>query len=124
MHKTQFKSLTWSNNPDKVRITHQREPIFFVNESGEVFHMGFGPDYCYIYVSGAFAGPTAYASIAKLEALYKDTTSGQLYLPDGTSYQVYLMEFNHSQNLREAYAAYELTFRLTDSTGALYEYHL
>ncbi len=120
MNAMTYKSFTWNINPDKIRVTHKCEPIYFEAEDGSVYHIGMGVDYCEITGSGAFSGPSAYEYIAALEAAYHEQSGGSLLLPDGTRYQVYMLEFNHSQNFREEYAMYEFTFRVTDKNGALY----
>ncbi len=114
-----FKSFTWYQNPEVLKISHRSVPRHTKTNGGTYVFAGMGEDQYIISGSGEFSGPGGYEHAAALEELFADITGGILKLPDGRKLQAFLTEFNYTQDARQMYVAYEFTFHATNQNGAI-----
>lgn len=119
MDKLVFRSFTWPQNPEILRYSYSREPVYTKNAMGNVVFSGMGGGKLTITGSGVFLGSTAYADFRKLTALFEDGLCGTLKDPTWGEFNAYLTALELTQQPRSDYVAYSFTFTRADSGGKI-----
>ena len=110
MDKLQYKTFTWPMNPTTYREKTLREPQYITDVNGIVNFAGLGDKKTVITAEGVFFGPEAFQNFKALGALMEDETYGTLTHPVWGIRYVYLTELDMTQEPRENYVTYRVTF--------------
>lgn len=119
MEKLIYRTFSWPQNPDKLRHSYVREPVYTKDEEGNTVFSGMGPGKCVITGSGAFIGDAAYSSFRNLLALFEDGECGYFYDPTWGVYNAYLTGLELTQEPRSDYVAYTFEFTRANADGSI-----
>ncbi len=119
MEKLSFKTFVWPQNPHTYQEENVREPVYEKNENGEDVFQGMGYLKRTITGSGVFLGDTAFSQYQKLEALFGETTPGDLEHPVWGIRYCYFTGLELTQEPKENCVSYRFTFQQAMANGVL-----
>lgn len=119
MATMKYKSFTWMELPETLRIRAVRAPEFEIDENGRYNYTGLSPMCRIISGEGVFRGASAYEQFNALQVLLATGTSGDLEHSTWGTISCFLTEVEMGQDSREGYVAYSFVFREADESGVI-----
>lgn len=119
MATMKYKTFTWMELPEVLRIRAVRAPEYEIDEDGRYNYTGLGPLCRIISGEGVFRGQYAYEYFNALQVLMAAGTAGDLAHSTWGTISCFLTEVEMGQESREGYVAYSFTFREADESGVI-----
>ena len=119
MATMRFKSFTWMNLPEKLKIRVVRAPEYQVDEDGKYNYLGLGPLCRCISGEGVFMGASAHSQFHALQVMLAAGTAGELEHSIWGKITCFLTDLEMEQDAREEYVAYSFQFREADASGMI-----
>lgn len=119
MEEMVFRSFIWPQNPEQLKHSCVREPVYTRDEQGNSVFSGMGEGKLTITGSGAFSGKEAYDNFRKLMALFEDGECGSLQDPAWGECNAYLTELELTQQPRKDYVGYRFKFTRANAGGEI-----
>lgn len=105
-----FKTFVWPNNPTHFSVSQKRRIAQHQYLDGALCTQEFFNAPREYTAEGAFFGANAYTSFLSLQTLFRAGGSGTLVHPQWGSITVYFTALELTQEPRENYVAYRVTF--------------
>ena len=119
MATMKFKTFTWMELPELLKIRGVRAPEYEIDENGKYSYTGLGPMCRVISGSGVFRGQYAYEYFNALQVLLAAGTAGDLEHSTWGKISCFLTEVEMGQDCREDYLEYSFEFREADESGVI-----
>lgn len=105
-----FKSFVWPHNPRDFRVVWQRRVTVLDAPGGRYFLQEIGKTCRTFQGVGEFCGPDAYKQLRELARVFRDDGPGILVHPLWDSRMVYFTRLELTQEPRQDYVAYTVSF--------------
>ena len=119
MATMKYKSFTWMELPETLRIRAVRAPEYEISEDGKYSYTGLSPLCRIISGEGVFRGEYAYEYFNALQVLLATGTAGDLEHSIWGTISAFLTEVEMGQDSREGYVSYSFVFREADESGLI-----
>ena len=119
MATMKYRTFTWMELPEVLRIRAVRAPEYEIDENGLFHYTGLSPMCRIISGQGVFRGENAYSKFHALQVLLATGTAGELEHSVWGKISCFLTELQMDQDAREGYVAYSFTFREADESGVI-----
>jgi len=114
-----YKTFTWMELPEVLRIRAVRVPEFELDENGKFNYTGLSPLCRVISGEGVFRGQYAHEYFNALQVMLANGTAGDLEHSTWGTISCFLTELEMGQDAREGYVAYSFVFREADESGMI-----
>ena len=119
MAKMKYKTFTWMEPPEILKIRVVRSPEYVIDSNGQFNYTGLSPLCRIISGSGVFRGQYAYEDFNALQVMLATGTAGELEHSTWGKISCFLTEVEMAQDCRDDYVEYSFVFREADESGAI-----
>lgn len=119
MASMKYKTFTWMELPEVLKIRVVRAPEYVIDQDGKFNYTGLSPMCRIISGHGVFRGKYAYEYFNALQVMLATGTAGDLEHSTWGKISCFLTEVEMDQDCRDDYVEYSFVFREADESGVI-----